>query len=116
MIFYLIKLTVTVVLVVLVSEAAKRSTLMGGLFASIPLVSLLALTWVYLETGSVDLAGRLATSIFWLVLPSLIFFLLLPVLLRQQFPFFVALALSLAAMAAGYLVLFYLMHKFGIRI
>lgn len=115
MIFYLSKILITAVLVVLVTEVAKRSTLAGGILASIPLVSVLAFIWLYLETSDVRLVSRLSTSIFWLVIPSLLLFTLLPVLLKRDLGFFLSLALSVGAAAGGYACLILLLGKFGIR-
>ena len=69
-----IKVLLTAVLVVAISEAAKRSTLLGGILASLPLTSLLAIIWVYGETGDTARIANLSVSIFWYVLPSLVLF------------------------------------------
>src|SRR5262247_2902545 len=76
-----VKVLVTAIVVVAVSELAKRSSLWAGLLASLPLTSLLAFIWTYLDTGNVEQVGTLSWNIFWLVLPSLLLFLLLPWLL-----------------------------------
>ncbi len=74
----LFKVLITAILVVAISEIGKRSTLVGALLASIPLTSLLALVWLYRDTGDALQAATLASGIFWLVLPSLLFFLVFP--------------------------------------
>ena len=61
----------TAVLVVAISEVAKRSSLLGAVLASIPLTSVLAMIWLYADTGDAEKVADLATGIFWLVLPSL---------------------------------------------
>lgn len=102
MVYLLIKLVVSAVLIVIVSEVAKRSGTLGGLIASLPLTSLLAIGWLYGETRDTEKVIQLTQSIFWMVLPSLIFFLLLPVLLRKGLPFPPAMAVACLATAAGY--------------
>jgi hypothetical protein len=82
MLYYFGKLALTSILVVLVSELTKRSSLLGALLASIPLVSVLAMIWLYVDTGDVEQTADLADSIFWLVLPSLALFIALLLLLR----------------------------------
>lgn len=84
---YLIKILVSALIVVAVSELAKRSSLWGGLLASLPIVSFLAMIWLYMDTKDVDKVAKLSINIFWLVLPSLMFFLLFPFLLRIKVHF-----------------------------
>ena len=67
-----------------------------------PLTSLLAFIWLYRDTHDSTKIAALSTSIFWLVLPSLVLFLALPALLRRGFHFPSALALATAAMLAAY--------------
>ena len=69
LLYVIVKLMLTAILVVLVSEIARRSTFAGALLASLPLVSLPAMVWLYVETGDVQRVSQLSTGIFWLVLP-----------------------------------------------
>lgn len=96
------KVLVTAVVVVGVSELAKRSTLWGALLASLPLTSLLAFVWLYLDGGSTEQVARLSSDILWLVLPSLVLFALLPVLLHAGLNFWWSLLIACAATAAAY--------------
>ena len=54
MFYTVIKLGLTAILVVAVSEAAKRSSLVGAGLASIPLVSVLAMIWLYVDTRDAE--------------------------------------------------------------
>jgi uncharacterized membrane protein (GlpM family) len=101
-IYYLIKVVLSAVLIVLISEIAKRSSFIGGLVASLPVVSLLAFVWLYFDTRSIDKVANLSQSIFWLVLPSLALFLALPWLLRKTENFALSLCLATAVMLAAY--------------
>ena len=105
MIYYLIKILVSAGLIVLISEIGKRSSLLGAVFASLPLVSFLAIMWIYFETKDTKQIAALSSDIFWLVLPSLLFFVILPVLLRRSMNFFLAFAISAVVMIAGYFLL-----------
>ena len=111
-----IKLIVSALIVVAVSEVSKRTTTVGALLASLPLTSLLAMTWLYVETGDTTKVADLAGSIFWLVLPSLILFIVLPVLLKRGVMFWPSLGISIAAMLAGYGVMVFGLGKFGIKL
>lgn len=105
MIYYAIKVAVSAFLIVLVSELSKRSTLLGSIFASLPLVSFIAIFWIYLETKDTKQISALSGDIFWLVLPSLLFFVIFPLLLKRQFNFYLAFGISALVMVAGYFLL-----------
>ena len=109
-----IKIVVTAVLVVAISEVAKRSSLLGAVLASIPLTSVLAMIWLYAETGDAQKVAELAGGIFWLVLPSLALFIALPLLLRAGWPFAASLIASGALTVACYFIMLALLKRFGI--
>jgi hypothetical protein len=102
MLYYTIKILLSASILVAVSEIAKRSSLLGALLASLPLTSLLAFVWLYVETSDVQKISELSWNIFWLVLPSLALFLVLPLLLKQGWGFWLSLALAALATAACY--------------
>ncbi len=116
MIYVTIKVLLTSVLVVAVSEAAKRSTLFGALIASIPLTSVLAMVWLYIDTGDAEKVARLASGIFWLVLPSLVLFISLPILIRAGVDFYASLAASIALTVAAYFAMLHVLRLVGIEI
>ncbi|MFU8781375.1 MAG: DUF3147 family protein, partial [Kiritimatiellia bacterium] len=114
--YYLVKLVVTTVLIVLISEIAKRSSLIGAILASIPLVSVLAMIWLYVETKDVAKVSALATGVFWLVLPSLALFLVLPPLLKQGVNFYLSLGISATVTVACYFGMVAVLQRFGIKL
>lgn len=102
MIYYTIKIMLSALVIVAVSEIAKRSSLLGALLASLPLTSLLAFVWLYLDTGDTQKVAALSSDIFWLVLPSLPMFLLLPWLLKTGWSFWAGILLAVVVTAACY--------------
>lgn len=110
--YYVLKVMLTVVLVVAVSEISKRSSLLGGVFASLPLVSFLGMIWLYIDTGSTEKVAELSNNVFWLVLPSLSFFLLLPFLLRKGIGFGTCFGISTGVMIALYFGMVFCLEKF----
>ncbi len=100
--YFLTKTLITALIVAGVSELAKRYTLWAALLASLPLTSILALIWTYADSKDSSKIIELSYSIFWLVLPSLAFFLILPFLLKQGWAFPWAMAIAIAAMMALY--------------
>jgi uncharacterized membrane protein (GlpM family) len=69
--YYIFKVVITALIIVLVSEISKRSTFLGALLASLPLISLLAFIWIYVDTKDTARIAELSTQILWLVIPSL---------------------------------------------
>jgi hypothetical protein len=113
---YTLKVGLSALILVAIAEVAKRNTFWAAALASLPLASLLAFVWLYLDTGDVQKIAALSGSIFWLVLPSLLLFVLLPVLLRSGWGFWASLAVSSAATALAYLGMIRLLAAFGIRL
>jgi uncharacterized membrane protein (GlpM family) len=77
------KYLVTAGVVVLVSEAAKRSDRLGGFVAALPLVTVLTLIWLYVEKQPQEKIANHAWYTFWYVVPTLPMFLAFPGLLRR---------------------------------
>lgn len=116
MAYYIVKIIVTTALVVLISEIAKRSSLIGAILASLPLVSVLAMMWLYIDTSDVEKVSTLSSSIFWLVIPSLVLFLLLPVLLKTGLNFYLSMSLSVVATMVSYWMMIVILNYSGIKL
>lgn len=114
--YYILKLMVSAVIIVAVSEISKRQPTWGGLLASLPLVSILAMVWLYADTHDARQVSALSLSIFWLVLPSLLLFLTLPWLLRHGFGFTSSLLLAMVVTVAGYGLMLLGLRRFGIQL
>jgi hypothetical protein len=114
MVYYLVKAVVSALIIVAVSELAKRSTSVAAFVASLPLTSLLAFVWLRLEGTAPEKIGELSGEIFWLIIPSLLLFPLLPFFLKAGFSFWVSLGAAIAATAGGYLLLLAALRKMGV--
>jgi len=115
MLYYTIKILLSAFILVAVSEIAKRSSLLGALLASLPLTSLLAFVWLYLDTGDVQKVASLSSDIFWLVLPSLALFLVLPLLIKMGWGFWSSLAVAVLVTAACYGAMLLLFKQFAVQ-
>ncbi|MEL0027546.1 MAG: DUF3147 family protein [Perlucidibaca sp.] len=113
--YLLFKYAVTAGLVVLISEVAKRSDKLGALIASLPLVTVLTLIWLYVERQPVGKIANHAAYTFWYVLPTLPMFLVFPALLARH-GFWPALSLSLLLTMGLFLIFALLMRRFGISL
>lgn len=116
MIYYVIKVVISALLIVAISEIAKRSSGFAALLASLPLTSLLAFIWLHLEGSPPAQIAELSSQIFWLVIPSLLLFLLLPVLLKMGVNFWLSLSLSILATIGLYISLLPLLRRFGVSL
>ena len=114
--YYIVKITVTTALVVFISEIAKRSSFVGAIMASIPLISVLAMFWLYIDTKDVDRVGALAMSIFWLVLPSLVLFLTLSLLLKRGLHFYLSTCISVGLTVGCYILMVAVFNHYNIEL
>lgn len=111
-----IKVIITALLIVAISEVSKRSSFLGAVLASVPLVSVLAMIWLYIDTRDAEKIATLSTSIFWLVIPSLVLFIALPLMLRNGIHFVVSLPVSVGLTIGAYFLTVLVLKKAGIEI
>lgn len=116
MLYLVIKALISGAIVATVSEVAKRYPGFGGLIASLPLVSVLGMIWLWRDTHDVERMAAHSTGTFWFVLPSLPMFLVIPALLRQGAPFWVALAAGCALTIALYAATVWIGPRLGLRL
>lgn len=100
--YLVVKYAVTALIVVVVSELAKRADKLGALVSSLPLVTVLTLVWLAVEQQPVEKLANHAYYTFWYVLPTLPMFLLLPWLLRAGQPLWLALGWSAGLTMAAF--------------
>jgi hypothetical protein len=116
MLYLIAKGLLSGVIVIAASEVAKRSPTYGALLVSLPLMSILAMIWLWRDTGDNERIAALSEGTFWLVLPTLPMFLVLPALLKSGVSFWAALTASCALTIALYLVALWLLPKLGINV
>ena len=116
MFYYIIKVVVTTVSIVVISEVAKRSSFVGALLASTPLISVLAMIWLYVDTKDVVKVSSLATSVFWLVIPSLALFTSLPLFIKAGINFYLGLLISIGLTIVCYWLMVTLLNYAGVEL
>ncbi|RPJ78387.1 MAG: DUF3147 family protein [Alphaproteobacteria bacterium] len=114
--YLVLKTIITAIIVVGISELGKKFSFIGGVLASLPLTSILAFVWLYQDTRDVEKVIELSHIIFWMVIPSLFFFLCFPWLLKMGWRFYPSLATSAALMAAVYSIYIVALSKFGVKL
>lgn len=113
MFLYAIKVIISAMIIVIVSEVSKINATLGALIKSLPLISILSIIWIYLDTKNISIISTLSISTFWLVLPTLPLFLILPLLLKYKVDFYVSLSVSLAIMIGLYIITTIILKRFG---
>lgn len=116
MTFYIVKLIITAILIVLISEIGKHYSLAGALLAAIPLVSILAMTWMYVDTGSSQSAVAFSERIVWLIVPSMTLFLVFPLLIKKGMGFYPSMLIAIAMTIAAYYSVIFVLGKLGVKI
>ena len=115
MAYLITKTLISAVIITAVSEISKRSSLLGAILASLPLVSFLGMIWLYIDTNSIEKVAQLSYSIFWMVIPSLSLFIVLPLLLKR-YNFYISLITSTIIMVSFYFLMVKALHYFGVSI
>ena len=116
MLSLLTKAALSGVLIAAASEIARRWPGWGALVVSLPLVSILAMLWLWRDTGDPIRLAAHSEATFWFVLPSLPMFLLIPLMLRQGWSFWAALVAGCLLTIALYLAMVQFGPRFGLRL
>ncbi len=116
MLYLVIKAAISGVIVALVSEIARRYPSWAGLVASLPLTSILAILWLWKDTGDTERIAGLSAGTFWFILPSLPMFVAFPLLLRSGVGFWASLTLVIAGTLALYALTFWAAPRLGLKL
>ena len=116
MTYFIIKALLSGLIVAAVSEVARRYPSWGGLIVSLPLTSLLAMLWLWRDTGDPERIAGMSMSAFWFVLPSLPMFAVLPFLLRSGLGFWAAFVISVVGTLALYALMFWAAPRLGMKL
>jgi len=111
--FNVIKIIISALIIFIASEIAKKDTLVGAIIVSLPMISLLSIIWIYVETRDIERIISFSYSVFSMIIPSLSFFLTLPYFLKKNISFSISLMLSIVIMIVLYFGLATLYKKIG---
>ena len=114
--YLLIKAMISGLVIAIVSEVAKRNPGLGALIVSLPLVSVLAVIWLWRDTGDPERIASHMVATVWYVLPTLPMFVVMPLMLRAGIGFWPSLAASCAMTIALYLLTVWVLSKFGMNL
>ncbi|GBR51935.1 hypothetical protein AA106555_0737 [Neokomagataea thailandica NBRC 106555] len=113
---FFLKAVVSGLLIAGASGLAKRYPGIGAMVASLPLVSVMGMIWLWLEKPDPENMAAHASATFWYVIPSLPMFLLVPLLLRSGVGFWLSLLLGCVLTVVLYTGVTWLGPRFGLRL
>jgi hypothetical protein len=116
MLYLFIKAGISGLLIAIISVVSKRYPGFGGLVASLPLVSVLGMIWLWRDRPDVTNMAAHSEATFWFVLPSLPMFLFIPVMLRHGLNFWAALVAGCMLTIALYALMIWAGPRFGLRL
>ncbi|GAB6853780.1 DUF3147 family protein [Asaia astilbis] len=114
MLALILKSALSGIMIALASTLARRYPGFGALIASLPLVSVLGMIWLWIDKPDPANMADHAGATFWYVLPSLPMFLLIPALLRHGVGFWPALAAGCVLTIVLYLGVTWIGPRFGL--
>ena len=113
MTYLILKAVISGILIALASEVARCFAGLGALIASLPLVSILGMIWLWRDTQDPERLATHASATLWYVIPGLPMFVLIPLMLRAGWGFYPSLALGCALTFVLYLAAMWLGHRLG---
>ena len=109
------KIALTALIIFSIAQVSERSTLMAAVLASIPIVTVLSMMMMHHEGQSAVEISGFAKDIVWLVIPSLLLFIVMPWLIESRsWDFYPALAAGMACTITGYFLMVQMMDRFGL--
>ena len=114
MFLLIVKYAVTSLIVVAVSEIAKRADKLGAVVASLPLTTVLVMVWLHLENQPAAKISNHAYYTFWYVIPTLPMFLAFPALMSRGVGFWPSLGLGCALTLVCLIVTALVMRHFHV--
>ncbi|WP_427340590.1 DUF3147 family protein [Caloranaerobacter sp. DY30410] len=113
---FIVKTIVSALIIATVSTLGKKFSTFAAIIASLPLTSMLSIIWLFRDTQDVQKVIDLSISILWVIIPSLIFFIALVYLLKQNIKFHWAMLFSTVIMIISYNIYIFLLRKLGVNI
>ncbi|MEI7594892.1 MAG: DUF3147 family protein [Bacteroidota bacterium] len=113
---FIIKIVLTSILIVTIAEIGKRNSIMAAIYASLPLTTILAMIWLYLDTHDSQKVSTLSWNVLIAVIPSHIFLISYPLLVKFGFNFWSSMLISIILTALAYWIYVIVLKHFGINL
>ena len=112
--YLIVKTVLSALIIVVVSEIAKKYTLAAAIILSVPLTSLLALIWLFYDTRDIQKAIDLSLNTIVMTIPSIVFFIVLPLMLKLKYNFSFSILLSILSTSLTYVIFIKLIKYFNL--
>ncbi len=116
MLYFIFKAALSGMIIAAISTVSKRYPGFGALIASLPLISVLGMIWLWRDRPDATNMAEHAQATFWFVLPSLPMFLAIPAMLRAGIGFWTSLVVGCLLTIALYGLMVWLGPRVGIRL
>lgn len=113
---FLIKVIISALIIAGVSELAKKNTALAAIVIALPTMTVLSMIWIYMDTKDLGKISAFSYEVLIAVIPSLLFFLLIPLFIKLSNNFILALALSGIIMVIAFFIYIFVLGKFGIKL
>jgi hypothetical protein len=113
---FVVRALVSGIIIALIAVIGRKAPAAGALIASLPLISIRGMIWLWRDTGDRNLLANHTEATFYFVIPSLPMFLLIPWILRGGVGFWLSLGAGIMLTISLYLLTAMLAARFGIRI
>ena len=102
--YLIVKTVLSALIIVVVSEIAKKYTLAAAIILSVPLTSLLALIWLFYDTRDIQKVVDLSLNTIVMTIPSIVFFIVLPLMLKLKYNFSFSILVSILSTSLTYII------------
>ena len=109
--FYIVKTVIAALIIVAVGEVSKRSTALAAFLLALPIVSITAFIWIYIENKDSAKIADISQETFWYVLPTLPMFWLLGWMLRNGYNFYLSLIVCCLVTAGLFIATQYFLSR-----
>ena len=113
--FIFLKILVTALIIVIVTEIAKFNDRIGGLIAALPITTFMILFWLHYENNSVEKISNHVSYTLLYVIPTLPMFLVFPYLINK-FGFYWSIIISIFITIFFVVLVHLLTKKYGYKI
>ena len=112
--YLIVKTVLSALIIVVVSEIAKKYTLAAAIILSVPLTSLLALIWLFYDTRDIQKVIDLSLNTIVMTIPSIVFFIVLPLMLKLKYNFSFSILVSILSTTLTYIIFIKLIKYFNL--
>ena len=113
--YIILKIVITALVIVTITEVAKLNDRIGGLIAALPITTFIILFWLYYEDNSVEKISNHVSYTLLYVLPTLPMFLVFPYLIHK-FGFYWSIFISVLITVFFMIIVHFLFKKYGYKI